>query len=74
MSKKYVDVRGWRYQVMRGLGESNWKARYQKPGSVSWKCVATLPWRKSAEEAQRDLDQLAAEKGWAAEWPTEKEG
>ena len=67
MSKKYIDSRGWKYQVMRGLGESNYKARYQKPekrGSDGWHCVRTLPWRSTEKEAQADLDQLAAKKGW----------
>ena len=54
MGKKYIDGRVWRYQVMPGIAAPpypNYKARYQKPGSASWKCVATLPWRKSEEEA-----------------------
>ena len=65
MSKKYIDERGWKYQVMSGLGTpSPYKARYQKPGSASWRCVAALPWRLTAEDVQSDLDQLAAKKGW----------
>ena len=70
MGKKYIDSRGWKYQVMRGLGESNYKARYQKPekrGDIGWKGLASVPWRKSFEEAQADLDQLAAKKSWK-EW------
>ena len=53
MGKKYIDERGWRYQV-----------RYRKPGSASWRCVAALPWRQTEEAAQGDLDQMAAKKGW----------
>lgn len=71
MGKKYVDSRGWKYMVLPGLGESNFKARYQrdnKYGAEGWKCVAALPWRKTREEAQADLDRLAEKKGWA-EWP-----
>ena len=65
MSKKYIDERGWKYQVMSGLGTpSPYKARYQKPGSASWRCVAALPWQLTAEDVQSDLDQLAAKKGW----------
>lgn len=60
----YEDKRGWRYRVMGGLGDSNWKARYIKPGKTGWHCVATLPWRKTAEEAQADLDELAGRKKW----------
>ncbi len=70
MSKKYIDSRGWKYQVMSGLGENNFKARYQRPekhGDVGWKGLAAVPWRGSREEAQADLDQLAEKKGWT-EW------
>lgn len=31
MSKKYIDSRGWKYQVMSGIGEDTFKARYQRP-------------------------------------------
>lgn len=68
--KKYIDNRGWKYQVMSGIGPDTYKARYQKPekhGSNGWKGVAAVPWRKTAEEAQADLDRLAKEKGWN-EW------
>ena len=68
---RYIDARGWKYQVMSGIGsEPAYKARYQKPekhGSDGWKCLTTVPWRKTVEEAQADLDQLAERKGWA-EW------
>ena len=50
MSKKYIDSRGWKYQVMSGLGEGAFKARYQRPekhGDVGWKGLATVPWRGS---------------------------
>jgi hypothetical protein len=53
---------------MGGLGESNFKARYHKPGksdSVGWKCMRSLPWCKSFDDAQRDLNALAKKKGWA---------
>lgn len=62
--KAYIDDRGWRYRVMGGLGESNYKARYQKPGKTGWKCMARLEWRKSFDEAQSDLNMLAKAKGW----------
>ena len=70
MPKKYIDNRGWKYQVMSGLGEGAFKARYQRPekhGDVGWKGLATVPWRTTFEEAQADLDRLASEKGWK-EW------
>jgi hypothetical protein len=66
--KTYIDERGWRYRVMGGLGESNFKARHQKPGKKDewsgWKCMARLAWRKTFDEAQRDLNLLAKAKGW----------
>lgn len=68
--RKYQDGRGWKYKVMSGLGESNYKARYQKPekyGDVGWKGLPSVPWRKSFDEAQEDLNRLAAERGWK-EW------
>ena len=68
--KKYVDDRGWKYQVMSGIGENAYKARYQRPekhGDVGWRGLAAVPWRKSFEEAQTDLDKLAESKGWK-EW------
>lgn len=71
IGKKYIDNRGWKYQVMSGLGEGAFKARYQKAekqGSNGWKCLTSVPWRSTAEEAQADLDRLAAKKGWK-EWP-----
>ena len=41
MPKKYIDARGWKYQVMSGIGsDPAFKARYQKPekqGDVGWK-------------------------------------
>lgn len=71
MPKKYIDARGWKYQVMSGIGsDPAFKARYQKPekqGDVGWKGLAAVPWRPSREEAQADLDRLAKEKGWQ-EW------
>ena len=63
--KKYINNRGWRYQVMPGPGKNVFKAWYQRPGDVSWKGLAAVPWRGSREEAQTDLDQLAEKKGWA---------
>ena len=70
MPKKYIDSRGWKYQVMSGLGQDTFKARYQRPekhGDVGWKGLASVPWRKTFEEAQADLNRLAQEKGWK-EW------
>ena len=68
MEGVYRDSRGWTYQVMGGLGEDCYKARHQRPehsgSSTGWKCVSSLPWRKTSGEAQADLDELAARKGW----------
>lgn len=65
----YSDSRGWLYKVMPGLGGDTFKARYHKPEYPphKWKCVMTLPWRASADEANADLERLAREKGWRRE-------
>ena len=68
--KAYIDERGWKYRVMSGLGDSSFKARYQKPekhGDVGWKGMANVPWRKTFDEAQSDLNTLARKNGWK-EW------
>lgn len=67
---EYIDGRGWRYRVMQGL-DGSWKARYRKPNKPwqkkrrddeGWKNVAALPWRKTKEEAERDLAEYAKRK------------
>lgn len=71
MPKKYIDDRGWKYQVMSGIGsDPAFKAWYQRPekqGDVGWKGLAAVPWQTTREEAQADLDRLAVKKGWR-EW------
>lgn len=65
--RMYIDGRGCKYKVMSGIGLDTFKARYQKPdkhGNSGWKCVKSLPWRSTREEAQADLDHMAAERGW----------
>ena len=60
----YVDNRGWKYQVMPGLGDNTYKARYQKPDSQRWTCCPRLPWRGTPEEAEADLKLTARKKKW----------
>ena len=62
--KTYIDKRGWWYRVMGGIGGEEFKGRYQKPGKTSWRCMQNLPWRKSFDEAQSNLNILAKAKGW----------
>lgn len=57
--KVYEDSRGWCYRVMQGLG-TEYKARYKKLDKGGWHCVARLPWRATAEEAEKDLADYAA--------------
>lgn len=62
----YVDERGWKYKVMGGIGQ-NYKARFQKPdkaGDTGWRGLAAVTWKPTFDEAQADLDRLAAERGW----------
>ncbi len=66
--KKYIDKRGWKYQVMSGLSDNSFKARYPRPekqGNVGRKGLAAGPWRQTREDAQADIDQLAEKKGWS---------
>lgn len=60
----YKDSRGWEYKVAAGIGEDTYKRRYKKPGTLTWKCMRALPWRKTRKEAQADLDLYAKAKGW----------
>lgn len=50
--KTYEDKRGWRFTVMRITG--GWRARYNKPHSMAWRCVHNLPIRDKAREAEAD--------------------
>lgn len=68
---EYIDARGWRYRVMQGL-DGSWKGRYRKPDEPGqkprdddkgWKCVASLFWRKTKDEAEHDLAVYAKYKG-----------
>jgi hypothetical protein len=63
--KVYEDDRGWRYKVMGGIGPDVFKARYCKPDRPkSWKGLACVPWRKTMDLAQKDLDSVASKKHW----------
>ncbi len=63
MGKVYQDSRGWIFKVMPGLGGSEYKARYRKPGKTGWHCVAVLPWRLLMMRAEEDLEAYAKKKG-----------
>ena len=68
--RKYIDGRGWKYQVMNGIGGDTYKARFQrreKHGDEGWRGLGAVPWRDTRDEAQADLDALAAKNGWK-EW------
>lgn len=63
----WADARGWKYKVMAGLGESNYKGRYQDDkheGRAGWKGMRQLQWQNSFDKAQEDLNRLATSKGW----------
>ena len=64
MSGMYEDGQGRLYMVLPGIGLNTYKARRRKPGAASWKCLPSVPWRNSRDEAQADLDRLALKKGW----------
>lgn len=60
----YRDDRGWCYMVRGGIGQMEFKAFYNKPDRYGWHGCRALPWRKTEEEAQQDLDEYAKKKGW----------
>ena len=61
----FTDDRGWIFFVRAGLGESNYKAFYKKPGqNTMGHGYKSLPWKKTFQEAQQDLNELALKKGW----------
>lgn len=72
MSKIYTDKRGWRYKVDYNKRNAaydgcGYKAYYQRrAGSETWWPYVGpgTAYRKTAAEAQADLDALAARKGW----------
>ena len=63
-AKAFIDDRGWKYRVLPGLGQNQFKARFQKPGKSSWHCVRQLPWVDGFDAAQADLNKYAEKKGW----------
>ena len=76
---EYIDARGWRYRVMKGLN-GYWKARYRKPDQPGqkprgddkgWKCVARLFWHKTKREAEHDLAMYAKHRGMHVKEETE---
>ena len=50
--------------VRGGIGQQDFKGFYNKPGKDGWHGCRALPWRKTYEEAQKDLDEYARKKGW----------
>lgn len=69
MGKKYVDERGYYYRVMVSISQPPRYTTYCRECKSlwGWQVVEELPWRLTEEDAQSDLDQLAARKGWT-EW------
>lgn len=62
---KFKDERGWLFFVRKGLGESNYKTFFKKPGQkTEGHGYRNLSWQKSFREAQEDLNKLALKKGW----------
>lgn len=64
--KVYEDYRGWRYNVMKGIGENEFKAKYKKPGYHSWIGVRALPWKETFDRAQADLNDYAGQRNMQA--------
>lgn len=62
--KTFNDDRGWEYFVRGGIGENSYKAFYRKPNSRRERGCTMVPWRKSFNEAQVDLNLLGKKKDW----------
>lgn len=60
----YRDAEGVTYKVMPGVGEGSFVGRRNRAGSPCWRKVSRLAQRSTFEEAQVDLDELAARSGW----------
>lgn len=76
---EYIDARGWRYRVMKGLN-GYWEARYRKPDQPGqkprgddkgWKCVARLFWHKTKREGEHELAMYAKHRGMRTKEETE---
>lgn len=70
--KIYIDNRGWIYFVRPGLGENNYKGFYAKniedyKAGYRQHGMRSLEWRKSFDNAQKELNAYAEKKGWE-EW------
>jgi len=67
--KTYIDNREWIYFVRQGLGENNYKGFYAK-SIEDYKAghrqhgMRSLEWRKTLDDAQKDLNAYAEIKGW----------
>lgn len=62
----YRDKEGSLYKIMPGIGADTYKGRKSKigqAGGYGWKCMASLPWRDSMEDAETDLAEYAAKHG-----------
>lgn len=63
----WTDERGWKYKVMPGIGNDQFKGRYQDEkhdGRTGWKGMRQLPWQSTFDKAQEDLNRLAIRKQW----------
>lgn len=69
--KVFADEAGRMLRVCESPKHGMFKAHYQTEVSQPWKPLVTkfLPWRRSFDKAQMDLNFYAAHKGWKAVWP-----
>lgn len=70
--KMYTDDRGWIYFVRSGIGVDHYKGFYTKnkkdlKAGIRQHGMRALEWRKTFDEAQKDLNVYAEKKGWK-EW------
>jgi len=64
----YMDAKGSYYHVAPSSdgkgGSTVYRARKYLPDKTGARSVRGLPFRTTADEAQRDLDAMATRKGW----------
>lgn len=63
--KVYRDSRGWEYFVRGGIGSLEFKTFYRKPGIRREHGWGPVPWRKTFDAAQADLNEQANKRGFS---------
>lgn len=63
----YTDEKGRIYKIMPSMirdGKLRYVTMFRQPHGMWFIKMPVMPWRQDADTAQKDLDELAARKGW----------